>query len=77
MEVQSIPCVRLADLFAGVESLIAKFERPLWYEVIYMAGHKFVTIEDVVSFAEDEPENEMYQLILERAQQYPLALVQF
>jgi len=77
MEVQSIPCVRIADLFAGAEHLIAEFEKPLWYEIIRMGGSKYVTIEDVVSSAEDEPDDELWQMVLERAQQYPLALVQF
>jgi len=77
MDIQSIPCVRIADLFAGAEHLIAEFEKPLWYEIFRMGGSKFVTIDTVVSSAEDEPEDESWQLVLERAQQFPMALVQF
>jgi hypothetical protein len=77
MKTQTITCVSVADLFSGAESLIPQLESGLFYEYFYLGGDKFVTLETVVSFVEDETEGELSQLVLDRAKQVSQAVVKF
>jgi hypothetical protein len=77
MEMHSVPCVYIADLFRGAESLIPVFEKPLCYEIFYLGDSKYCTIDEVLDFVDEHPEDELYKLVRSRAQQLPFGLVRF
>lgn len=69
MNIQSIPCVQIADLFAGIEFLIPKFEKVLFYEPFWLGDAKFIAIDVVLSEAEDYSNDASWQIVYDRAQQ--------
>jgi len=77
MEMHSVPCVYIADLFRDAESLIAKFDKSLFYEIFYLGDAKYCTIEDVLDFVDEDRDDELYKLVRSRAQQLPFGLVRF
>jgi len=77
MEMHSVPCVYIADLFRGAESLIPVFEKPLCYEVFYLGDAKYCKIDDVLDFVDEHRDDDLYKLVRSRAQQLPFGLVRF